>query len=131
MIEVEMKPQTPRTLLAQLSEMFPVFQNAVPLAVGIHKAIRKRLPEIDQRLLRIAMKIHTDSTRYLKALANGRNRHDLDGQPSGTITPDQRALAASVMRERSHKAAERRRMDNEARERQEKLLKLAEKFNSR
>lgn len=138
MTDIRPDRPTPRALLTQLSGAFAVFRNVQPLAVGIHKEIRARLPDIDPALFRRAMKLHTDSTRYLQALANGKDRHDLDGQPSGVVTPEQQALAAGTVRERTRKAADRRKAEAEqqklaaaARERQEKLLQLADKFNSR
>jgi ProP effector len=138
------EPSAPGTnstnaLAERLRATFPVFSDAAPLAIGIHKAIRERLPDVDAGQLRLTMKRHTSSTRYLKALATGETRLDLDGQPAGSVTPEQREQAAEQLRERFKRNAERRReeqreeqrqreQEQRQREHQEKLLKLADRF---
>ncbi len=66
--------------------MFPVFQECRPLAIGIHKAVSERIPGINPQQLRLAMRMHTASARYLKALTNGETRFDLDGNAAGAVT---------------------------------------------
>lgn len=117
--------------LETLSESYAVFRDCLPLAIGIHKAIAERKPEIDKAQLRNALRLHTASTRYLKALSQAKERFDLDGKLAGEVTAEQRQQATDDLRERFRKGAERRRAEQEAQERQEKLLKLAEKFNAR
>lgn len=121
----------PNALAERLRATFAVFRDAAPLAIGIHKTIRERLPDIDAGQLRLTMKRHTGSTRYLKALATGETRLDLDGQPAGDVTAEQREQAAGQLRERFKRNAERRREELREKEHQEKLHKLADKFNSR
>lgn len=117
------------SVLDTLAATFPVFRECRPLAIGIHKAIKARLPDLNDAQLRFALKSHTASTRYLKALANGDTRFDLDGNPAGAVSPEQRQLALDGVKERFRKAAERKKAEQQEKERQEKLLKLAEKFN--
>lgn len=124
-------PAHPLPLLDILKSSFLVFREYKPLAVGIHKAIREKLPEVDERQLREAMKRHTGSTRYLKGLTEGGDRFDLDANPAGEVTEEQREQAATTIRERFRKDAERRKAEQEMQRRQENLLKLAEKFNAR
>lgn len=125
-----------------LNERFAVFRDALPLAIGIHKAVMKALPEIDGSKVKAALRRHVGSTRYLKAVANGDDRFDLEGQPAGKITEEQKKQAADSLRERFKKGADRRRAELQAqqekeradareKQRQEKLLQLANKFNSR
>lgn len=121
----------PHPVLETLINTFPVFRDGQPLAIGIHKAIKVRLPDINEGSLRIALKGYTASTKYLKAIANGKQRFDLDGNPGGEITTEQRQQAMETIKERFRKAAERKKVEQEAKERQEKLQKLAEKFNQR
>jgi len=118
-------------VLEILSATFPVFRDGQPLAIGIHKAIKLRLPDIAEGSLRIALKGYTASTKYLKAIANGKQRFDLDGNPAGDVTAEQRQQALETIKERFRKAAERKKAEQEDKERQEKLQKLAEKFNKR
>jgi ProP effector len=118
-------------VLDTLASSFKAFQDCLPLAVGIHKVIKQRLPEIDAAQLKTALKMHTGSTRYLKALTHAETRFDLDGAPAGEITPEQRKQARDTLRERYEKIAERKKAEQEAQQRQENLLKLVEKFKTR
>jgi ProP effector len=134
----ERPPGRRNALLDQLLAQYPVFREGKPLAIGIHKALLAEQPELDKAALRAAMLLHTRSTRYLKGIVAGAARHDLAGNPDGSVTDEQQAEAVATLRERIRKAAERRKneeaarkADAEARQRQEKLAKLAEKFNAR
>lgn len=129
-------------ILDMLSDKFEVVSKCQPLALGIHKEILVRLPDLDPAALRSSMRIHTASTRYLKELATSTVRFDLDGQPAGEVTVEQRDVASGTLRERFKKLADRRRAEDKAtseaqrelqsaQERQEKLAQLAARFNSR
>jgi ProP effector len=118
-------------LLDTLIATYPVFRDGRPLALGIHKTLLERMPDLTKEQIRVALKIHTGSTRYLKALSQADERYDLDGAAAGSVTPEQKEQAATQLKERFKKAAERRKAEEDAKKRQESLLKLAEKFNSR
>jgi ProP effector len=122
-------PRTRNATLEMLSATFPVFRDCLPLAVGIHKVIKEKLPDIDAGQLRAAMKIHTASTKYLKVLSQGTSRFDLDGNVAGEVTPEQRKQATDGLRERFRKGAERKKAEQQEKERQDKLLQLAAKFS--
>ena len=130
------------TLLDSLSTTFAVIRDCQPLALGIHKSIKERMPDVDAAELRSAMRIHTATTRYLKALITGKERFDLDGNPAGEVTEEQREVASTTLRERFKKNAERKRAELKSQEaaqkaqeaiekRQEKLTQLAARFNRR
>lgn len=136
MTETNTKPSR-NTTLDTLVSTFAVFRDGKPLALGVHKTLRERLPELSQEQIRKALRIHTASTRYLKALSRAEERFDLDGNPAGSVTPEQRELAGKLVQERQQKALERRKAEEQARKaeeqtrkQQEKLLKLAEKFSA-
>lgn len=125
-------------VLDSLVATFPVFRDALPLAIGIHKTILERLPELTKVQVSKALRIHTTSTRYLKAMAKAEQRLDLDGNPAGEVTAEQREAAAKLVKERINRANERKKAEEEqrkseeqARLQKEKLEKLAAKFNSR
>ena len=124
-------PGRRNALLDQLMQGYAVFRDYKPLAIGIHKALLTQQPELDKAALRTAMKTHTQSTRYLKVIVEGSARYDLAGNPDGSVTAEQQDVAVTVLKDRLKKAAERRKAEEEARQRQEKLAKLAEKFNVR
>lgn len=127
--------QAARALLKHLEQTFEVFRTASPLTVGIDKALIARMPDVDRKVLRIALGLHTNSVRYLKAMEKAQTRLDLDGAASGDVTDEHRKHASELLRERFKKAAEQRkekeRVEREQRQRTEKLRQLTEKFSSR
>jgi len=94
----------------------------------------ERIPGINPQQLRLAMRMHTASARYLKALTNGEIRFDLDGNAAGAVTPEQKEQALDTLRERFRKGAEQHKAQllaqQQEQQRQEKLIRLAEKFNA-
>lgn len=121
----------PNPILETLASSFPVFRDCQPLAIGIHKVIMARMPDLGEGSLRVALKRHTNSTKYLKAIANGSERYDLDNQPAGEISAEQRQQALATIKERFRKVAELKKKQKAEEEHQAKLQKLAEKFNKR
>lgn len=124
--------QNARALSKELQEKFAVFRDCMPLAIGIDKQLQARIPELDRKLLRIALGIHTNSLRYLKVMEKATVRFDLDGNAADEVTDVHRAHASKVISERFKKDAERRKAQREAelqaRQRTEKLGQLVEKF---
>lgn len=134
--------QGPSELLALLQATYAVFREGKALALGIHKAILTRQPELDRNALRQALKVHTASTRYLKALATETDRFDLDGRVEGVVTAEHRDLAAATLRERLRKRKETqvkqaradedvRRQAEQEQQRLAKLQELAKRFARR
>lgn len=120
-----------RALHKELQEKFEVFRDFKPLAVGINKELIARLPEIDRKALRSALRSHTNTTRYLKAMEKAKVRFDLDGNPGEEISDAHRAHAAELLQERFKKKAESQKAQREAeaaKVRTEKLNQLAAKF---
>lgn len=137
--------QPARLLLKELHDKFAVFRECKPLAIGIDKQLVARIPEINRKLLRTALGIHTNSLRYLKAMEKAKVRVDLDGNSADEVPETHRTHASRILRERAAKSAERRAVQRkteeaqraadeaEAAERQraEKLNQLAAKFSKR
>lgn len=96
-----------RALLTQLADWHPqLFGDApAPLKRGIFQDLAAAHPEVPHTALRAALRLHTSSTRYLKALADGGARLGLDGQETETVAPEHiwQALAALFAR-RSRRA---------------------------
>lgn len=129
----------PRALLKDLQTRFDVFRNFSPLAIGVDKQVFAELPEVSKKSLRLAMRSHTISTRYLKEMEKGTLRLNLDGTPAGEVTDENRQHAAEQLRERFKKQADQRKEQAEQRKaaeleakaeqrRLEKLNQLTEKF---
>lgn len=150
--EAEVQPETPdakpkasidpRGLILKLQEMSPTFREFKPLALRIDKTVMARFPELDRKVVRTAMRMHTASTRYLKAMEKATHRFDFDGNQDGEVSEEHRAHAAQTLKERFADAARRKRekqKEDEARRRAEeaeqrkaeKLQQLMSKFSSR
>jgi len=128
--------QAARVLLKQLQADFEVFRQAKPLAIGIDKQLIARLPDVNRKVLRIALGMHTNSLRYLKAMEKATGRFNLEGQVDGEVTETHRSHAAQTVRERLKKEADQRRAERAAqqaeearRQSEEKLHQLAAKFS--
>ena len=127
---------TPRSLLKQLQTQFPAFRDFLPLSIGIDKQILAVMPDLNRKIMRTALGIHTGSLRYLKVMEKAKVRHDLDGTPGAEVTDTHRAHATQVLQERFKKEADRKKAERDAaleeennRKRQEKLQALASKFS--
>lgn len=134
--------QSARALLKQLQEQFSVFRDCQPLAIGVDKQLHAVLPDIDRKTLRLALRMHTASLRYLKTMEKASQRFDLEGNAVADVTEEHRAHATTTLRERFRKEAERKRAQAEAekaaiaaekaeQERAAKLNQLAAKFSKR
>lgn len=127
-----------RALLKELQAQYVVFRECRPLAIGVDKQLLAARPELDRKLLRLALRTHTASVRYLKAMEKASQRFDLDGQAVAEVSEEHRAHAAQTLRERFRKDAEQRRAkeaaeeaEKDAQRRAEKLNQLAAKFSRR
>ena len=130
---VAAKPRIePRALLQRLQQASPAFGECKPLALKIDAAILARFPEFDRKTLRAALRMHTASTRYLKAVERASERFDLDGNPAGEVTEEQRAHASATLKERFATVARQQREKREAEEAErrhaEKLKQLVTRF---
>lgn len=122
----------PRALLQQLQALSPTFRDCKPLALRIDANILERFPQFERKTLRAALRMHTASTRYLKAVERSTERFDFDGEVAGEVTEEQRTHAATTLKERFAAAAKQQRAKREAdeaeRRRSEKLQQLVSKF---
>jgi ProP effector len=142
MTAADQKPEAPvdaRALLKDIQARYDVFRNFSPLAIGIDKQLLTQQPELNRKALRIALRSHTMSTRYLKEMQTGTVRLNLDGTAAGEVTEDARTHSAELLRERFKKQAEQRKAEQAAaraeqeaakaeQRRQEKLSQLTAKF---
>ena len=84
-------PQRVHPALEQLAALYPHLFGAVfrPLKRGIFQDILATHPELFEReALKVALGLHTRSTRYLQSVAAGDKRHDLQGQPVEDMAPE-------------------------------------------
>ncbi len=87
-------PRGPRPIppsLEKLADLYPQLFGAVflPLKRGIFQDLLAAHPDAFERdALKLALGIHTRSTRYLQCVAAGQQRHDLQGQPVEAMAPE-------------------------------------------
>ena len=77
--------------LEKLAELYPQLFGAVflPLKRGIFQDLLAAHPDAFERdALKLALGIHTRSTRYLQCVAAGQQRHDLQGQAVEAMAPE-------------------------------------------
>jgi ProP effector len=125
-----------RALLKQFQEQFAPFRECLPLSIGIDKQILARLPDLDRKLMRTALGMHTGSLRYLRVMEKAKLRYDLDGTAGAEVTQTHRDHASLVLQQRFKKEAERKKAERDAaaeeeanRVRAEKLNQLTAKFS--
>ena len=131
--------QNARSLIKTLQEQYAVFRDCLPLAIGIDKQLIAQEPDMNRKALRLALRSHTMSTRYLKEMQTARMRLNLDASAAGEVTDEARTHSGDLLRERFKKQAEQRKAEQEAarvaqeaaraeQRRLEKLSQLTEKF---
>ncbi|RTL52421.1 MAG: ProQ activator of osmoprotectant transporter prop [Rhodocyclaceae bacterium] len=120
-----------RSVKEQLYKMFPVFRSALPLAIGIHRTIFARLPDLPIPIVRAAISLHTSSTPYLRSISTATERYDLDGAVSGEVTEEQRAVAKAQLKDRFAKSTQRIREQQAEKLMQKKLVQLVDRFKVR
>lgn len=141
--------QLARKMLKELQTEFAAFRDTLPLAIGIDKQLLTQKPDLNKKIMRIALGLHTKSPRYLQAMAKATTRFNLDGSTANEITEEHRSHASGILQQRSDKEEEIRKarraaFKNEAiakrkaseaaesdRKRAEKLQQLAAKFSKR
>ena len=135
-----------QTLHGRLQERFPLafpkhYDDLRPLKLGILTDLITQLPDVDPTAMRRALANHTSRDGYLLALIHGRGnrRYDLDGQPAGTVTLEERTEAQKRLdastkrgqdraeRVRTHKEREEKRRQQREIERKNREAKAARK----
>src|SRR4051794_18196940 len=84
-------PRPVHPLLHKLFELYPRLFGArfLPLKVGVFEDLLAAHPEaLPAAELKVALGLHTRSTRYIEALASGLARHDLQARPVEPVTPE-------------------------------------------
>ncbi len=57
-----------------------------PLKIGVHLDIRAAIPDLDPIEISRALRYYVADVRYHRAVVEGAERIDLDGNPAGTVT---------------------------------------------
>ena len=72
---------------------YDVFKRFKPLAVGIDQDLVAALPQFDPSLIARVLANHCRRPRYLKSLARGGKRFDLNNRFKGKVSPEEQAIA--------------------------------------
>ncbi len=78
-------------VLEKLFELYPQLfgQRFVPLKLGVFQDLLAAHPDVLAKdALKLALGVHTRSTRYLQCVAQGLPRHDLQGQVVDPVAPE-------------------------------------------
>ncbi|NML42280.1 prop effector [Ramlibacter sp. G-1-2-2] len=106
-------PRPVHPLLEKLFELYPRLFGArfLPLKIGVFEDLVAAHPEaLPAADLKVAIGLHTRSTRYIEAVASGLGRHDLQGKPTEPVAPEHVHHAIlEVYRRRSGRAPEQAR----------------------
>jgi ProP effector len=86
------------TLIDRYPHLFAV-DPPRPLASGIHRVLAEQTGA-PMPVLKLALAKLTRRNAYLAALGAGGPRYDIDGRPSGMISPDDQQAAAEVLQRR-------------------------------
>lgn len=84
-------PRPVHPLLQKLFELYPRLFGArfLPLKIGIFEDLVAAQPvALPAAELKVALGLHTRSTRYIEAVASGLARHDLQGRPVEPVAPE-------------------------------------------
>jgi ProP effector len=106
-------PRPVHPLLQKLFELYPRLFGArfLPLKLGVYEDLVAAHPEaLPAAELKVALGLHTRSTRYIEAVASGLARHDLQGKPVEPVAPEHVHHAIlELYRRRSGRAPEQAR----------------------
>jgi ProP effector len=108
---------SPAACAALLAQHFPALfgaGKALPIKLRIQADIQTRAPGLfNKKSLSIFLHRYTTGTAYLKALAAGTQRADLDGAPAGDVAEEHRTAAAAEVERRRTMFEERRAAERE------------------
>lgn len=72
---------------------YDVFNRFKPLAVGIQQELIQALPQFDPQIINRVLSNHCRRPKYIKAVARGGRRFNLNNRFQGEITPEEQEFA--------------------------------------
>ncbi|MEJ2793108.1 ProQ/FINO family protein [Iodobacter sp. LRB] len=84
-------------IIELLYQRYPVMKQFKPLMIGVHKELEKALPQFGANHVHRSIAAHCRKVRYLKSVARGGKRFDLNGKPVGDVTAEEKAAAAKFV----------------------------------
>jgi sRNA-binding protein len=108
---MELTKTDPLATIQLLARTFPAAlfvleQRRRPLKIGIHADLTARLEgSITEVELSAALRVYTSNLAYLRSCHQGSARLDLNGEVSGTVSPEHAARAAKLVARRKRRVA--------------------------
>jgi sRNA-binding protein len=84
---------------------FPESKKRKPLKVGILEDLTAAAPDINRKMLRLALRMYTTTDAYLFACSKGHKRIDLNGNEVEEISERDKARASEILEVRKNKGA--------------------------
>ena len=76
---------------------FPEAKKRKPLKVGIFEDLKAAAPDINRKMLRLALRMYTTSGAYLFACIRGHKRIDLNGNAVAEVSEKDKARAREIL----------------------------------
>ena len=92
-VETMSKKKQTEMIAEYIYGKYDVFKRFKPLAVGIDQDLVAALPQFDPSLIARVLANHCRRPRYLKSLARGGKRFDLNNRFKGEVSPEEQAIA--------------------------------------
>jgi sRNA-binding protein len=104
-----------RTLAERWPKTFyPESKKRKPLKVGIFQDLKVAAPDIEPKMLRLALRVYTTSGAYLFACSEGYKRVDLNGNAVEEVSEKDKARAREILEARKKKGARAEAQEAEA-----------------
>jgi len=78
----------------------PMFRDKKPMKKGIVREFYERFPDISHRKIQVILAKHAENIDYLKNVASGTHRYDLNGKECEKIRDTERAFSAEQILKR-------------------------------
>lgn len=92
-VQTMSKTKQTEMIAEHIYNKYDVFKRFKPLAVGIDQDLIAALPQFSPELITRILAAHCRRPRYLKALARGGKRFDLNNRFKGEVSQEEQAVA--------------------------------------
>jgi ProP effector len=80
-----------------LNTFFPEAKKREPLKVGIFEDLTAAAPDVNRKMLRLALRMYTATDSYLLACSKGHKRIDLNGNEVEEVSEKDKARAREIL----------------------------------
>lgn len=94
-VQTMSKKKQTEMIAEYLYSKYDVFKKFKPLAIGIEKELVEALPQFDATLINRVLSNHCKRPKYIKAIARGGKRFNLNHRFQGDVTAEEQQYALS------------------------------------